>query len=153
MDPKFSSMVFESAVKGEIGQFSLDGRMLTVLMQLDGKKDLGTICESLGMPSDILKKIITLLYKKKLIKRIQKAIPVIDGEFFDVLRTQLSKAVGPIAEILIEDEVESITDPQNGVPTKRAAELVERLARQVPRPENKILFQKVMIDMIRSKGY
>ncbi len=153
MDPKFSSMIFKSVVKGDIGKFSLDGSMLTVLMQLDGKKDLGSIAAALDMPPDTLKKIIQLLYRQKLINRVQKAIPVIDGEFLEVLRTQLSKAVGPIAEILIEDEIESISDPPAGIPSKRAAELVERLARLVPRAENKIQFQKVMIDMIRSKGY
>ena len=148
-----SSMVFKGVVKGNIGQLSLDGRMLSVLMELDGKKDLASVARSLQMTGAMLKKVIKHLYQKKLIIRIEKAIPFIDRDFFDFLQAQLSRAVGPIAEILIEDEIEEISDNPTGIPSDLAAELVELLARQIPREEKKLQFQKVMIEKIKSKGY
>lgn len=147
------SLIFKSSVKGDIGQFSLDGRMLKVLMALDGKKDLGRVAGELRMELGLLKKIIQLLYRKKLIRKIEETVRVIDGDFFDFLNAQLSRAVGPIAEILIEDEIAEFSPNPNAVPCSRSAELVEVLARQIPREEKKVEFQKAMIEIIRSKGY
>lgn len=147
------SMVFESAVKGDIGEFSLDGNMLRVLMQMDGKKTLSEVARSLRMEPGLLKKTIKHLYQNKLIRRVEKTIAVIDAEFMDYLQGQLSRSVGPIAEILIEDEIADMAAEAAKLPVSRAAELVELLARQIPREEKRVAFQKAMIDKIRSKGY
>ena len=44
-----SALVFKPVVRDDLGNFSLDGHMLSVLMALDGKKPLGQIAQSAGM--------------------------------------------------------------------------------------------------------
>ena len=153
LSDNLSSMVFKSVVKGDIGEFSLDGRMLNVLMALDGEKGLGTVARALQMDPETLVPIIKRLYRGRLIQKIDKAIPAIDGDFIDALKMALSRAVGPIAEILIDDGIRELSPTPMAVPTDRAAELVELLARQIPREAKKIQFQKAMLEAIKHRGY
>ena len=73
---------------------------------------------------------------------------MIDKEFFDFLKVQLNLAVGPIAEFLIEDEIQELGGEPTKIPIHHAAELVDSLARQVRRKEKRILFQQAMIKKI-----
>ncbi|MBW1847184.1 MAG: hypothetical protein JRJ27_08605 [Deltaproteobacteria bacterium] len=45
---EISSMIFERVVKHDIGDFSLDSQMLSVVTELDGKKSLGIIAKKTG---------------------------------------------------------------------------------------------------------
>ncbi|MDF1593397.1 MAG: hypothetical protein P1P89_17935 [Desulfobacterales bacterium] len=73
----------------------------------------------------------------------------LDNEFFDYLKMQLSLAVGPIAEYLIEDEIQGFGGDLAKVPRHRAAELADRLSRQIQRQENKIAFQQALVKKIK----
>ncbi|MFC1815249.1 hypothetical protein ACFL0M_04750 [Thermodesulfobacteriota bacterium] len=83
-----------------------------------------------------------------MIEKIDKITPVLDKEFFDFLKTQLSMAMGPIAEILIEDEIQEFGSDSTGVPYHLAAELVDLLSRQIYREAKKIAFQQAMVKKI-----
>jgi len=148
-----SSMVFRNMVKGDIGNFSLDDRMLRVLMALDGQQDLGTVARHLQMDPAVLVKSVKALYQRKLIAKVAGTVRTIAADFFEAMQLHLSRAVGPIAEILIEDELAALSANPSTLPVDRAAELVELLARQIPRQEKRIQFQKMMIDHIKSEGY
>ena len=41
-----SALVLKGSIKGDLGEFSLDSHMLQVLMQLDGKKNLGSVAST-----------------------------------------------------------------------------------------------------------
>lgn len=73
----------------------------------------------------------------------------LDSEFFDFLKMQLSLALGPIAGYLIEDEIRGFGGDVAKVPRHRAAELVDRLSRQIQRQENKITFQQALLKKIK----
>jgi hypothetical protein len=155
MDPlpeNIDPVKFKRAVKG-VGEISLDGTTISVLMELDGRKDFASVAKALKMEAAVLRKIIHELYGKELITTTGMVNQVIDEEFFSFLRRQLSKSVGPIAEILIEDEIEELGQDSAKIPSTQAAELVDLLARQIPREEKKMEFQKIMIEKIKSKGY
>ena len=152
MDPfpdNISALVFKGSVKGDLDEFSLDSQMLKVLMQLDGKKNLGSVSRSVNMNMDTLKAVLARLQKIRLIEKVQSAVPMLNYEFFDFLKNQLSLALGPIAEFLIEDEIQDLSDVPWQLPLHRAAELVNLLARQIPRQENKVAFQQALAQKIK----
>jgi hypothetical protein len=146
---EFSASVFKRSVKDDLDEFSLNSQMLKVLMELDGKKNLASVARSAGMDMGTLKEVITKLHGFRLIETVENAIPLLNNEFFDFLTSRLSLAVGPIAEFLIEDEMMDFADDPTKVPLHRAAELVNQLARQIPRKEKKIAFQQAMIQKIK----
>jgi hypothetical protein len=78
---------------------------------------------------------------------------MLDKDFFEYLVVQLSLAVGPIAQVLIEDEVESLGYELSRFPGHRVTELIEKLAREIRREEKKNVFLKVMATKIREKNY
>ena len=66
---------------------------------------------------------------------------------------QYSLAVGPIAEVLIEDEVQNLGYDLSRFPVQRLAELMNRLYREIKREEKKMIFKTNMMHKIREKGY
>jgi hypothetical protein len=123
--------------------------MLQVLMEMDGKKNLAAVADNLNMDMAILRKIVAKLHKFKLIGRIEKTAPVLEEKFLDFITDRLSQAMGPIAEILIEDEIEDMGLTRNNVPKHRVAELIGLLARQIPRESKRVVFQKAMLEKIK----
>jgi hypothetical protein len=67
--------------------------------------------------------------------------------------SHLSLALGPIAQVLIEDEVRNLGHEISGFPGHRVAELVDNLAQDIRRKEKKIVFLKMMAAKIREKRY
>ena len=147
-----SALVFRRVPAQNLGELSLDGQMLSVLMEVDGKRSVGAIAQKLGMNLGEIRQVITKLLEVKLIEAGEDALSILDTEFLEDLRTELSLAVGPIAEVLIEDAAGDLGYEPNRFPTHRAAELVDLLARQIRREDKMALFKQNMVNMIRGKG-
>ncbi|MFC1515954.1 hypothetical protein ACFL7E_04250 [Thermodesulfobacteriota bacterium] len=145
----FYSMVFKGSIEVDIEELSLDSNMLKVLMALDGKKNLASVSRSLNMDPEALKETLTKLYNNQLIEKVENAVRTLSNDFYDFLTFQLSLAVGPIAEFLIEDEIREFNDDPEKIPFSRAPELVNLLARQIPREEKKFAFQQAMLQKIK----
>lgn len=148
-----SAMVFRPIVKDDLGNFSLDGHMLSVLMALDGKITLGQVAHKVGLNMANLRDAASKLNKLKLIESVQSAVHSIDQEFFDFLITELSLALGPLAEIIVEDGVEDLGFTLQNFPENRAAELVNMLAQEIQRDQKKSEFKQNMVRKIKEKGY
>jgi hypothetical protein len=57
--------------------------------------------------------------------------------------------MGPIADVVIEDEIREMGENYSKFPAHRAAELVDVLARQILREERKVAFQQAMVRKLR----
>jgi hypothetical protein len=148
-----SAMVFGRILRDDLGEFSLDGHMLMVLMELDGKKNLATIAKKMGLNMVTMRATILKLLQLKLIEPLEDAVSVVDEDFFDFLNNQLSLSIGPIAEVIIEDTVNDLGHSLSKFPSHLAAELVDLLSREIQREEKRSIFKKNMVDKIREKGY
>lgn len=144
-----SSLVFKGSIKGDFGEISLDSKMLMVLMELDGKKDIATVARSLNMNMGTLRNILVRLNDLLLIEVVEDAAPTLNMEFFNFLKTQLSLAMGPLAEFLLDDEIEDFGGEPTKIPFHRAAELIDLLARQIPRKEKRVSFQQAMVNKMK----
>ena len=144
-----SGLVLKRTVRADMGEVSLDSQMLHVLMELDGKKTLGQIAQSLNMNMKLLREIINKIYQMGLCETAAESMPVLTQDFFNTLYTELSKAMGPIADVVIEDEIAEMGQSQERFPVHRAAELVDVLARQILREERKVAFQQSMVKKLR----
>jgi hypothetical protein len=145
----FSALVFKGLVKDNLDEFSIDTQMLKVLTHLDGRKNLASVSSAINMDMKILQEVLTRLYSVNLIVKVDKSVPMLNKEFFNFLVAQLSFALGPIAEFLIEEEIREFGDDPAKVPRRRAAELVNLLARQIPRKEKRVAFQPAMVLKIK----
>lgn len=148
-----SLMVFRQAVKNHLKDVSLDSRLLKVFLGLDGKKDLDTVAHSTGLNMGDMREAITRLLELELIESVVPAESFADDEFIRYLSSQFSKAIGPIAAVLIEDEVANMGCSLTRIPTSRVAELVGQLSREIRRKEKKDGFKLDMVNKMKEKGY
>ena len=148
-----SGMIFRRSATTDIGDFSLDRRALNVYMLLNGKDTLEKLAESTGNNLGTMRIVISNLVKLGLIEEVRNDVVFLDGDFFRYLLNELSIATGPIAGVLIEDEVQSLGYEVDRFPGHRAGELVERLAAEIMRNERKAAFLTNMVGKIQQKGY
>ena len=80
-----AGLVFKQIVSGDLGKLSLDGQMLSVLMNLDGKKTLGQVSQKLGLNLSTIRPIVAKLIKLKLLERVEVTANAVDKEFLSFL--------------------------------------------------------------------
>jgi hypothetical protein len=148
-----STMVFKRLLREDQGDFLLDQKMLTVFMELDGQKNLGAVASKTGLNMSSMREVISKLLQLKLIEKVEENIHFLDNDFIEYLFGQFSLAVGPIAQVLIEDETQDLGFSVSQFPIQRVAELVDRLSREIRRDEKKTEFKRNMINKIQEKGY
>ena len=148
-----SSMIFKQMVTGGMGDITLDSGLLNVFMELDGKKNLGMVAQKTGLNMGEIRDAISKLLKVKLVESSTENILVVDGDFFNFLNAQLSLAVGPIAEVLIEDEIVNMGHGIANFPASKAAELVEMIAMIIEHEEKRSVFKVSMVNKLKEKGY
>jgi hypothetical protein len=148
-----SSMIYKRKVRNDLGDFSLDGLTLHILMELDGKATLGALAAKTGQSMGIIREMTSKLLKLGLIEKIEKEITPVDNDFFRKMLDELALAIGPIASVLIEDEVQDLGHDVNNFPSYLVTELVDRVAAEIRREEKKSIFIKNMVNIIRAKGY
>jgi len=148
-----SDLIFKPVVRDDLGNFSLDGHMLSVLMALDGKKALRQVSQEAGINMATLREAAGKLLELKLIETVEAAIAVVDNEFISFMITELSMAIGPLGEVIVEDGLEDLGFSRHNFPAHRAAELINLLAQEIQREEKKTEFKQNMVKKIREKGY
>ena len=148
-----SAMVFRRTAANDLGNFSLNRQTLNIYMGLNGEATLGELAAKSGINLSTMRELITNLLNLGLIENVQKDTVVLDGDFFRYLINQLSLATGPIASILIEDEIHNLGYEVDQFPVYRAMKLIDGLAAEIRREDKKSIFLKNMINKIRQKGY
>jgi DNA-binding Lrp family transcriptional regulator len=148
-----SSTVFKRIVRDDIGKFPLDRQMLAVFMELDGRAPLGRVAQKTGLNMSTMREIIAKLMQNGLVEKVDKEIVALDKDFIEYMVAHLALAIGPVAQVLIEDEIRNLGYEIGRFPAHRVAELVDNLAREVRRKEKKDIFLKMMAIKIREKRY
>ena len=148
-----SGQVFQRITKADLGEFSLDGKMLNILMSLDGQKDLAGIAEEQGLDLDTVQQVMSRLVDLGLAERVGTDSPTVDQEFLDYLTNQFLEAVGPIATVLMEDVARDLGYELADLPGNRAAELIIQLSQEIQQEERRNRFKQNMLNMIKEKGY
>ncbi len=131
---------------------SLDADMIRLLIAIDENKNLYQIAEEVDMGTATFKKALSKLLDQGLIEPLQKDIPVLDQSFIQTLRINLSRAIGPMAEILIEDMAAEMEMDPAAIPVNQAAELIAHLSLEIPDEENQMQFKKSMLAILNKFG-
>ncbi len=150
---KVADLIFRRTIRKDIGSLVLDGNTLSVLMVLDGEKNLQQIAEQVGVEFPEMKMIVANLLKLKLAERVEITENPLSQDFFQFMVNQLSHAMGPLARVAVIDALKSFGFSHTTFPADKADELVAFLAKRIPRDDKKIEFKKAMVQKIRGKKY
>jgi len=143
-----SDAYYRKVIRKDNDAVSLDADMIRLLIAIDENKNLYQIAEEVDMGTATFKKALYRLLDQGLIEPVQKDIPVLDQSFIQTLRINLSRAIGPMAEILIEDMAAEMEIDPAAIPVNQAAELIAHLSLEVPDEENQIQFKKSMLAIL-----
>jgi hypothetical protein len=143
-----TNMYYRKVIRADNDEISLDADMIRLLIAIDESKSLTQIAEEVNMSNTAFKNALSRLLKQGLVEPVQKDLLVLDKSFLEALRINLSKAIGPIAEILIADVAEEMELESSAIPVNQAAELITQLSLEVPDEENQIQFKKSMIAIL-----
>jgi len=143
-----SDAYYRKVIRKNNDAVSLDADMIRLLIAIDENKNLYQIAEEVDMGTATFKKALSKLLNQGLIEPVQKDIPVLDQSFVETLRINLSRAIGPMAEILIEDMAEEMEIDASAIPVNQAAELIAHLSLEVPDEDNQMQFKKSMLAIL-----
>jgi molybdenum-dependent DNA-binding transcriptional regulator ModE len=128
----------------------LDTDMIRLLIAIEENKALEQIAREIGMDTDTLSATLAKLLKLKLVEPVRKNGGKVRSQFLEALKLHLSRAVGPMAQILLEDAMSDMNLSGNGIPQNQAAELISVLAVDIPDEDVRIQFKKAMLPLIRA---
>jgi len=143
-----SDAYYRKLIRKDNDAVSLDADMIRLLIAIDENKSLYQIAEEVDIGAASFKKALSKLLDQGLIEPVQKDIPVLNQSFIQSLRMNLSRAIGPMAEILIEDLAAEMKIDPSAVPVNQAAELITQLSLEVPDEENRMQFKKSMLAIL-----
>ena len=143
-----SNVYYRKIIRKDNDAVSLDADMIRLLIAINENKNLYQIAEEVNMGAAEFKKALSKLINQGLIEPVQKDIPVLDQSFIKTLRINLSRAIGPMAEILIEDQADEMQVDPTAIPVNQAAELIAHLSLEVPDEENRMQFKKSMLAIL-----
>lgn len=149
----FSRMVFKRVMTGGLGEYSLDGQMIGVLVELDGSKNVGTIAEKTGISLEAMRRIIAKLLQLKIVQPVKRQVKVLEPDFLEALEKELALAIGPIAEVVIEDAIADLGHSLDMFPAEQAAELIDYISQEIQRDDRRNTFRQNMVTRIKQKGY
>ena len=136
---------FRKITRMDSNEICLDADMIRLLIAIDEKKEMAQIAREVGMNAATLNATISKLLELNLIEPVQKDIEYLGDEFLDSLRMNLSRIIGPMAEILIEDAAKDMNVSLREIPKPQAAELISTISLEIPDDQSRIQFKKLML--------
>lgn len=149
MDP----VIYRLSTTAPPGEVNLKPDSWRVLAQVNGERSIAEIAQALGMDEQTAAQIALSLFQSGVLEIAQGTAPQVrasvDGAFFDEVTHQLAAAMGPLAEIVIDEEIENLGESRKQFPRERIPDLVEKVSQAIPDEAKRIKFQQVLLEAIR----
>jgi molybdenum-dependent DNA-binding transcriptional regulator ModE len=127
----------------------LDADMIRLLIAIDENKALGRVAQEIGMNPDKLSATLEKLLELKLVEPVRKNGARLGSQFIAALKHHLARAVGPMAQIILEDAISDMNLSEKKIPQNQAAELISLLAVEIPDEDVRMQFKKAMLPLIK----
>jgi len=139
---------FRKKIPKDLKTVSLDADMIRLLLAIDEHKSLYQLAAEVEMDAAAFKKALRRLLEQGLLETVPKRIPLLGKAFLDLVRLNLSRAIGPMAQIILEEAVGEMNLDPDAIGLEQAAELVNHLALEIPGEESRIRFQKAILPLL-----
>ncbi len=145
-------LVFTRAPKFYQGDHSLDIKMFNIVLALDGERPLAEVARQNGFNPDTLAEQVNWLLDNRYIDSVNND-KNIDQDFVAYLFQHLSRAIGPIAEIVIDDTTEAMGELLSQFPIRKIDELIGLLLKEIRDEKKADAFKYAMVQKIKEKNY
>ena len=146
-------VVFKLAGYKGSNDINLKSAEWNILTQVDAMRSVGDISNALNLDEFGVAKILYGLYSAGLLEIVEKPKPppekVVGREFFKRVDEELAKALGPIASVIVDDQIAEMGAQRDAFPRNKAAELVEAVSSEIKDEGKRIRFQRSMLEILR----
>ena len=144
-----ASMVFRPAVIEGAAAFSLDRKALAILMEFDGSRTVAAVARQFNLDLASIAGIVRRLSELGLIEPVTDASGALDRTLIEHIAGRLAMVIGPLAPVVIEEEIRDMGYGAGSFPTSRAQELIDRLAATIRREEKREVFLAEMAELVK----
>jgi DNA-binding MarR family transcriptional regulator len=143
-----AGLYFRKRIRKDLEPVSLDADMIRLLLAIDERKSLYQIAAEVEMDAAAFKKNLKKLLEQGLIEAVQKPAARVDQRFLPTLRMNLARVIGPMADIVVDDCMAELKLDAAAIALEQAAELINRIALEIPSEDGRIRFKKSMIAIL-----
>ncbi len=148
-----SSIVYKLSTTAPPGGINLKPVDWRILTQVNGTRSVSDIAQSVGMDVGAVTHITEVLYDAGVLEvaaGVIAAKPItVDQAFMDRMVRELARAMGPLADLVVDDEIEKLGEKRGQFPRDRIPDLVECVSVEIRDDSKRLAFQQVMLDAIR----
>ena len=123
-----------------------------VLSKIDGNRTVQEIAEILRVPYGYTAKVILNLHKAGLIEVVtstsQSTSDLVPAAFFNRLVTILTDIIGPMAPMVVRDEIQALGEFQHSFPEAKLDKLIALISKQISDAILRSRFEKSMVQEI-----
>lgn len=144
--------VFQLNAKKNPSEVTLRSSEWAIITQIDGMRSISEIALILSMSDDEVLTLFYGLFEKGLIELKTSEKPVerlVDEKFFESVRSELIRIIGPVAPFLIDDVLWELGLKKNNYPLLRIPEFIEKVSDEIQDESKKLQFQKIMLENMK----
>ena len=145
---ELSEMTFKQSENVNISDLSLNVKMLNIFWAMDGTRDFKTVAREDAYDLEELAADVQTLMRMGLLEANQVMAGFVDKETLDILSQNLSQAIGPVANILVEDTISDLGFSISSFPNHKLGQLVDHLAREIGDAESSKRFRSSIAHLI-----
>jgi len=148
--------VFQIADPGEDGSgaITVPHTGWRVLSKIDGYRDVQAIAEALRLPYAYTAKVLYTLHQSGLVEPLsataKTSVETVPQRFFDRMIDKLTQYVGPMASMIVQDQIAVLGESPTAFPPSRIEELIELVSREISDAKLKAPFKQQMAEEIRT---
>jgi hypothetical protein len=143
--PGIAAKIYRKSKRGLDVIIDLDDATGKVFAAIDGHAPLPIVAESAGIGIPVLWRAIAKLTRLGLIEEAAGSADTMGKPFADKLHQELTRAVGPMSNVLIQSVVKMTKITWPYIPPERARELIDRIVAQIPNDSLKEKFHETML--------
>ena len=124
-----------------------------VLSEIDGKKSVGDISEDLGLRDYDAARMFYALFEVGLIEVAAelklRSKKTVDPGFLDFLEQRLTQIIGPVASVVLDEEIRAMGEERKQFPLDKASLLVDKISHDIDDDGQRLEFQKNALAALR----
>jgi hypothetical protein len=148
-----TQVVFKMSSGDLAGEINLKPEAWRMLTQINGSRSVAEIAKTLGLDEATAINIADSLFKAHILEVAPGSVTppseTVDAKFFNAVTLELARAMGPLASMIVEDEIAALGETMDAFPRDRLADLVERISESIKDNNKRVNFQRLMLDAIR----
>jgi len=145
--------VFNLSASGSANTVSLKPIEWQILAQVNGERSIIELAELMDLNEFEVAKIVYSLTTAGLLHEVGDAKTIfreiVDESFFEKLDLNFTEIMGPIAPMIVDDEIKMLGEEKKSFPRDKVSELVERLSLEISEVEKRAEFQKNMVLVLK----